>query len=117
MGKDKNEKIDLKEWTEPPEQAPVDPTLASLKEKMKAKEEEAKREEDLRNRWVTKEIEPTPPPEIPNITEQPLPENRTSIKMSWGMGTRKTPDPGPPVKKNPALVGKMPWVKNGEATK
>jgi len=114
-GKDKNEKIDLKEWTEPPEQAPVDPTLASLKEKMKAKEEEAKREEDLRNRWVTKEIEPTPPPEIPKITEQPLPENRTSIKMSWGMGTRKTPDPGPPVKKNPALVGKMPWVKNGEA--
>ena len=35
--------------------------------------------------------------------------------MSWGMGTRKTPDPGPPAKKNTSLVGKMPWVKNGSA--
>ena len=35
--------------------------------------------------------------------------------MSWGMGTRKTPDPGPPAKKSTSLVGvgKMPWVKNG----
>lgn len=36
--------------------------------------------------------------------------------MSWGMGTRKTPDPGPPAaKKSSNLVGKMPWVKNGSA--
>jgi len=111
--RDKNDKIDLKDWTQPPSQQTVDPSLLSLKEKMRAKEEEANREDELRNRWVTKEIEPTPPPEMPKINEQPLPENRSSIKMSWGQGTRKTPDPGPPAKKNAALVGKMPWVKNG----
>merc|ERR1719422_1344109 len=111
--RDKNDKIDLKDWTQPPSQQTVDPSLLSLKEKMRAKEEEANREDELRNRWVTKEIEPTPPPKMPKINEQPLPENRSSIKMSWGQGTRKTPDPGPPAKKNAALVGKMPWVKNG----
>jgi len=114
-GRDKNEKIDLKDWTKPPDQPGVDPTLLSLKEKMKAKEEEAAREDELRSRWITKEMEPTPPPELPKPIEQPLPENRSSIKMSWGMGTRKTPDPGPPAKKNTSLVGKMPWVKNGSA--
>ena len=51
-GRDKNDKIDLKDWTQPPEQAPVDPTLMSLKEKMKAKEEEARREDELRNRFI-----------------------------------------------------------------
>ena len=115
-GKDKNEKIDLKDWTQPPDQPSADPTLLSLKEKMKAKEEEASRKEDeLRSRWVTKEIEPTPPPELPKPNEQPLPENRSSIKMSWG--TRKTPDPGPTTTvKSSTLVGKMPWVKNGDSS-
>ena len=115
-GKDKNEKIDLKDWTQPPDQPSADPTLLSLKEKMKAKEEEATwKEDELRSRWVTKEIEPTPPPELPKPNEQPLPENRSSIKMSWG--TRKTPDPGPTTTvKSSTLVGKMPWVKNGDSS-
>ena len=91
--RDKNDKIDLKDWTQPPSQQTVDPSLLSLKVKMRAKEEEANREDELRNRWVTKEIEPTPQPEMPKINEQPLPKNRSSIKMSWGQETRKTPDP------------------------
>ena len=62
---------------------------------------------------MTKEIEPAAP-EPPKPHEQPLPENRSSIKMSWGMGTRKTPDPAPAAKKNSSnIVGRMPWAKNG----
>ena len=109
--RDKNDKIDLKDWSKPPEHGGVDPSLLSLKEKMKAKEEELKREEDNRSRWVTKE--PTPPPEPVKPAEQPLPENRTSVKMSWGTAFRKTPDPQP-AKKN-SYVGRMPWAKKGDS--
>ena len=47
MGKiDKNDKIDLKEWAQPPEHQ-MDPSLMSLKEKMKAKEEELEKLRDF----------------------------------------------------------------------
>ena len=110
-GRDKNDKIDLKDWSKPPEQGGVDPTLLSLKEKMRAKEE-LQREEESRSRWVTKE--PSPPPEPVKPAEQPLPENRSSVKMSWGTAFRKTPDPQP-AKKNTSYVGRMPWVKKGDS--
>ena len=112
-GRDKNDKIDLKDWSKPPEQEGLDPGLLSLKEKMKAKEEELKREEDSRSRWVTKDPSP-PPPEPAKPAEQPLPENRSSVKMSWGTAFRKTPDPQP-AKKNTSYVGRMPWVKKGDS--
>jgi len=92
----------------------MDPNLMSLKEKVKAKEEGFRREEELRNRWVTSEPEPTPPPEILKPSEQPIPENRPSVAIAWGQGVKKTPEPQPPPKKNTPLVGKMPWLKKGE---
>ena len=111
--RDKNDKIDLKDWAKPPEHEELDPTLLSLKEKMKAKEEELQREENSRSRWVTKDPSP-PPPEPVKPAEQPLPENRSSVKMSWGTAFRKTPDPQP-AKKNTSYVGRMPWVKKGDS--
>ena len=111
--RDKNDKIDLKDWAKPPEQEGLDPSLLSLKEKMKAKEEELQREENSRSRWVTKDPSP-PPPEPIKPAEQPLPENRSSVKMSWGTAFRKTPDPQP-AKKNTSYVGRMPWVKKGDS--
>merc|ERR1711892_1386050 len=111
--RDKNDKIDLKEWVQPPEHQ-MDPSLMSLKEKMKAKEEGFRREEELRNRWVTTEPEPTPPPEPLKPSEQPTPENRPSVSIGWGQGIKKTPEPQLPPKKNAPLVGKMPWLKRGD---
>merc|ERR1712106_642443 len=111
--RDKNDKIDLKEWVQPPEHQ-MDPSLMSLKEKMKAKEEGFRREEELRNRWVTSEPEPTPPPEPLKPSEQPIPENRPSVSIGWGQGIKKTPEPQLPPKKNAPLVGKMPWLKRGD---
>lgn len=93
----------------------MDPSLMSLKEKMKAKEEGFRREEELRNRWVTSEPEPTPPPEPLKPHEQPIPENRPSVAISWGQGIKKTPEPQLPPKKNTPLVGKMPWLKRGDS--
>jgi len=112
--RDKNDKIDLKEWAQPPEHQ-MDPSLMSLKEKMKAKEEGFRREEELRNRWVTSEPEPTPPPEPLKPHEQPIPENRPSVAISWGQGIKKTPEPQLPPKKNNPMVGKMPWLKRGDS--
>ena len=113
-GRDKNDKIDLKDWAAPPEHEGLDPGLLSLKEKMKAKEEELQRQEESRtSRWVTKDPSP-PPPEPVKPAEQPLPENRSSVKMSWGTAFRKTPDPQP-AKKNTSYVGRMPWVKKGDS--
>jgi len=112
--RDKNDKIDLKEWAQPPEHQ-MDPNLMSLKEKMKAKEEGFRREEELRNRWVTSEPEPTPPPEPLKPSEQPIPENRPSVAISWGQGIKKTPEPQLPPKKATAMVGKMPWLKRGDS--
>lgn len=111
--RDKNDKVDLKEWVQPPEQQ-MDPTLMSLKEKIKAKEEGFRREEELRNRWVTSEPEPTPPPEQLKPSEQPIPENRPSVAIAWGQGIKKTPEPQLPPKKSAPLVGKMPWLKRGD---
>ena len=121
--RDKNDKIDLQEWAAAPagQQGILEPGLLSLREKMKAKEAGWRKEEELRSRWVTQEAQQSPePPQLPVPTEQPLPENRSSVSLSWGRSAnKKTPEPGGAGKlpgKAAPTVGKMPWLKRGDSS-
>lgn len=115
--RDKNDKIDLEEWVKPPEnEGNKDPTLLSLKEKIKEKEAIAQEREDRRNRWVTTEPPaPVAPPQPiqQKPTEQPIPENRPQVAMQWGQTIKKMPDQQMAAKKAVPVVGKMPWLKRG----
>jgi len=115
--RDKNDKIDLEEWVKPPEtEGNKDPTLLSLKEKIKEKEAIAQEREDRRNRWVTTEPPaPVAPPQPiqHKQTEQPIPENRPQVAMQWGQTIKKIPDQQLAAKKAVPVVGKMPWLKRG----
>ena len=114
---EKSEHICLEEWTPDRPSYKNDPTMESLKIKLKQKEdreeEERKKlqqqaeEEEERNRKLKEsqvaEIPPPPPP--------PEPPLRNPVAIQWGAAARSkaTPDRSLPTKKNlTAFVGKMP---------
>jgi len=92
--------------------------LDSLKEKIRAKEAGWRREEELKRGLAAADPQPVPEPQPLKPQEQPIPENRPSLAISWGQGvSKRTPEPAAPSGGKAApLVGKMPWLKTGGAT-
>lgn len=119
--RDKNDKIDLDQWVQPPS-SQKEAGMNYLKEKMREKQEGYRREEELRSRWQKQDIEePAAPAEPPKPAYEPLAENRSSVNISWGQGVgigrasaeRESKSGG--IKVAP-IVGKMPWVKGTVGT-
>lgn len=119
--RDKNDKIDLDQWVQPPS-SQKEAGLTYLKEKMREKQEGYKREEELRSRWQRTESEdPPPPPEPQRPAYEPLAENRSSVAISWGQGLSRGRASAEPESKAGGIkvapiVGKMPWVKGTVGT-
>ena len=119
--KDKNDKINIDEWTTKPSDT-KNPELISIKEKLRQKEEEedAERrrkqneieEEEKKQKWSNISSFEQQKPDIP----KPQESFRPQVAMKWGQRDKVTPDPQnsathmTAMKKTMPMVGKMPWL-------
>eukprot|EP00095_Tigriopus_kingsejongensis_P010405 maker-scaffold203_size261420-snap-gene-0.11 protein:Tk10405 transcript:maker-scaffold203_size261420-snap-gene-0.11-mRNA-1 annotation:"---NA---" len=113
---DRNDKIDLDEWTSRPEEK-SDPGFDSIRAKVKEKVDRISAEEK-KSQWATiyepsngKARDSEPEPERAKTPEElKLPEGpRAHVALQWGTHSKKATSPVPGGKKaNVPVIGKMP---------
>ena len=119
--KDKNDKIDIDEWTTKPTGS-KNPALISIKEKLRQRDEEEEadkkrkqhliEEDEKKQKWSNisafEQQKPDPP--------KPQGNTRPQVAIQWGQRDKVTPDPQmsgmhtSAMKKTMPMVGKMPWL-------
>ena len=119
--KEKNDRINIDEWTTKPSDN-KDLALLSIKQKLRQKEEDEeidrkrkeheKEQDEKRQKWSNissmEEIKPDPPKFQESI--------RPQVAIQWGQRDKVTPDPqlagmqANTFKKSMPIVGKMPWL-------
>jgi len=114
--KDKNEKIDLNEWTEKPNSEKfTDRSFQNLREKMKMKEEEQTKNEEQKRQWavvsdVSKHMEDELSVKfVSDSPNQPPLPPRPQVAILWGQGIKKQMEQAS-IKKTQPIVGKMPCL-------
>ena len=123
--KEKNDKINIDEWTTNPSDI-KHPTLTSIKEKLRQKEEEEEADNKRRKEQQMEEDKKQKWSNISTASEEhkfdhPKPQeiSRPQVAIQWGQRDKVTPDPqlsavnSSNMKKTMPLVGKMPWLQRG----